>query len=66
MIHDQVLFLCTANVTDTIPRPLLDRMEVIELSGYILEEKMNIAKKYILPQILKESGLQTVPCLSFP
>jgi len=55
----RVLFLCTANVTDTIPRPLLDRMEVIELSGYILEEKMNIAKKYILPQILKESGLQT-------
>jgi hypothetical protein len=57
----QVLFVCTANVSDTIPGPLLDRMEVIQLSGYILEEKMNIAKKYLVPQIMKDSGLQPVP-----
>jgi ATP-dependent Lon protease len=56
----QVLFVCTANVSDTIPGPLLDRMEVIQLSGYILEEKMNIAKKYLVPQIMKDSGLQPV------
>lgn len=54
----KVLFVCTANVSDTIPGPLLDRMEVIQLSGYILEEKMNIAKKYLVPQIMKDSGLQ--------
>lgn len=53
--------MCTANVSDTIPGPLLDRMEVIQLSGYILEEKMNIAKKYLVPQIMKDSGLQPVP-----
>eukprot|EP00053_Salpingoeca_punica_P017431 m.167853 g.167853 ORF g.167853 m.167853 type:complete len:1003 (+) comp17203_c1_seq2:121-3129(+) len=45
----KVLFVCTANVLDTIPGPLLDRMEVIELSGYMAEEKVNIAKKYLIP-----------------
>ncbi len=54
----RVLFVCTANILDTIPRPLLDRMEVIKLSGYILEEKMQIARKYLIPKQLKASGLK--------
>lgn len=51
------LFICTANVLDTIPGPLLDRMEVISLSGYVLKEKMEIAKRYLIPKTLKECGL---------
>lgn len=46
----QVLFICTANVTDTIPGPLKDRMEMIEVSGYVAEEKLNIAQRYLIPQ----------------
>ncbi len=53
----RVLFITTANGTDTIPRPLLDRMEVLELSGYTLEEKYNIAKKYLVPKQIKANGL---------
>ncbi|MBT3311811.1 MAG: endopeptidase La [Desulfobacterales bacterium] len=53
----KVLFICTANQLETIPRPLLDRMEVISLSGYILEEKLEIAKKYLIPKQLKLHGL---------
>lgn len=53
-----VLFLTTANSTDTIPAPLLDRMEVIKLSGYVLEEKMEIAKRHLLPHQLEEHGLK--------
>lgn len=53
----QVLFITTANTTDTIPRPLLDRMEVIELSSYTDEEKVQIAKKHLLPKELKRHGL---------
>lgn len=53
----KVLFLCTANITDTIPNPLLDRMEVINLSGYVAEEKIEIAKRHLLPKIMKESGI---------
>lgn len=53
----KVLFVCTANQLDTIPGPLLDRMEIIRLSGYVLEEKMEIAKKYLIPKQLKLHGL---------
>jgi ATP-dependent Lon protease len=52
-----VLFICTANQLDTIPAPLLDRMEVIKLAGYILEEKIQIARKFLIPKQLKAHGL---------
>jgi ATP-dependent Lon protease len=52
-----VLFLTTANVDDNIPYPLLDRMELIQLSGYTLEEKREIAKRFLLPKLLKEHAL---------
>jgi len=52
-----VLFIATANQLDTIPRPLLDRMEIIRLSGYILEEKLEIAKRYLVPKALGSHGL---------
>jgi Lon-like ATP-dependent protease len=54
----KVLFVCTANMTDTIPRPLLDRMETIELSGYVSDEKMAIAEKYLAPAAKELSGLK--------
>ncbi|MFT7625690.1 MAG: ATP-dependent Lon protease [Myxococcota bacterium] len=54
----KVLFVTTANSMDTIPAPLLDRMEVIELSGYTLEEKQQIAKRHLLPKQITEHGLQ--------
>ncbi|KAI6801639.1 ATP-dependent protease La [Hortaea werneckii] len=56
----KVLFVCTANMTDTIPRPLLDRMEMIELSGYVSDEKMAIADRYLAPQAKEMSGLKDV------
>jgi ATP-dependent Lon protease len=52
-----VLFIATANQIDTIPRPLLDRMEMIRLSGYILEEKLEIARRYLIPKALDKHGL---------
>ncbi len=52
-----VLFLCTANQVDTIPSPLLDRMEVIHLAGYIREEKVRIAQDHLIPKQLKSHGL---------
>lgn len=55
----KVMFITTANRSDTIPGPLLDRMEVIQLSGYTLEEKMVIAKRYLLPRQIKENGIKT-------
>ena len=54
----KVLFVCTCNSLDTIPAPLLDRMEIIKLSGYVAEEKMAIAENYLEKQSLKESGLE--------
>ncbi len=54
----KVLFVCTANQLETIPRPLLDRMETIRISGYILEEKLEIARRHLLPKQLREHGLK--------
>ena len=54
----KILFVTTANSLGNIPRPLLDRMEIIEVSGYIEEEKLNIARKYLLPKQIKENGLK--------
>ncbi len=53
----RVMFICTANITDTIPPALIDRLEVIYLPGYTEEEKVNIAKKYLIPRQCKENGL---------
>ncbi len=54
----KVLFICTANQLDTIPAPLLDRMEVISLPGYIAQEKQQIARRFLLPRQLKDAGLK--------
>jgi len=54
----KVLFICTANTLDSIPGPLLDRMDVIQLSGYTEDEKLGIAKRYLLPKQLKAHGLK--------
>lgn len=52
-----VFFICTANMLDTIPGPLRDRMEIIQVSGYTMEDKLEISKKYLLPKQIKENGL---------
>lgn len=53
----KVIFITTANVTHTVPKPLLDRMEVIKIPGYVWQEKVNIAKKHLFPRVLAEHGL---------
>jgi ATP-dependent Lon protease len=53
----KVLFIATANSLETVPAPLRDRMEIIKLSGYTLQEKLQIAKKYLIPKALDENGL---------
>lgn len=55
----KALFICTANTLDSIPSALLDRMEVIRLSGYITEEKVQIAQNHLWPALLKDSGIQS-------
>ena len=61
----KVMFVATANTTESIPSPLLDRMEIIELTGYTYEEKLQIAKRYLLPKQIKNNGMDdceiTVP-----
>ncbi len=59
----KVLFVTTANALDTIPRPLLDRMEILRLSGYSEEEKMQISRRYLIPRQLKEVGLTAEQCI---
>ncbi|MBN1780019.1 endopeptidase La [bacterium] len=54
----RVMFITTANVLDTIPRPLLDRMEVLRLAGYIEDEKLQIARQYLVPRQREENGLK--------
>lgn len=54
----KVLFVCTANIVDTIPEPLRDRMEMIDVSGYVAEEKLAISKQYLIPQLVKQTGVK--------
>ena len=61
----KVLFIATANDINTIPRPLLDRMELIEVSGYITQEKYEIAKRHLIPKLLEATGLNGKGRLSF-
>ncbi len=51
-----VLFIATANTLSTIPQPLLDRMEIIDISGYLMEEKIEIARRHLIPRVSKENG----------
>lgn len=53
-----VLFICTANTIETIPRPLLDRMELISIAGYTENERFHIGKDYLIPKQLEKNGLQ--------
>lgn len=55
----KVMFVCTANTLDTVPRPLLDRMEILRLAGYSEEEKMSIARKYLIPRQLANTGVKS-------
>lgn len=57
----KVLFICTANVLETIPEPLRDRMELIEVPGYVAEEKVAIAERYLIPDAIRNAGLNLKP-----
>lgn len=61
----KVMFIATANDLNTIPRPLLDRMEIIEVSGYITEEKIEIAKRHLIPKEKENNGLKSERLLKF-
>ena len=61
----KVFFICTANALETIPGPLLDRLEIMTLAGYSEEEKLEIAKRYLLPRQVENSGL-TLDSSRFP
>ena len=61
----KVLFICTANMLDTVPPPLIDRMEIIPLQGYSEEEKVHIAARYLIPRQIKENGI-TPEQIEFP
>ncbi len=61
----KVLFICTANMLDTVPAPLIDRMEIIPLQGYSEEEKVHIANRYLIPRQIKENGI-TPEQIEFP
>jgi len=61
----KVLFICTANMLDTVPPPLVDRMEIIFLQGYSEEEKVHIANRYLIPRQIKENGI-TPGQIEFP
>ncbi len=61
----KVLFICTANMLDTVPAPLIDRMEIIPLQGYSEEEKVHIAKRYLIPRQIKANGI-TAEHIEFP
>ncbi|MGA7106314.1 MAG: endopeptidase La [Terracidiphilus sp.] len=61
----KVLFICTANMLDTVPPPLQDRMEIIPLQGYSEEEKVHIAKRYLIPRQVKANGI-TADQIEFP
>ena len=62
----KVLFIATANNLGTIPKPLLDRMEIIEVSGYITEEKIEIAKRHLIPRELENTGLKSKQSTVYP
>ncbi len=61
----KVLFICTANMLDTVPPPLIDRMEIIPLQGYSEEEKLHIANRYLIPRQIRENGI-TAGQIEFP
>ncbi|MGO9938385.1 MAG: endopeptidase La [Terracidiphilus sp.] len=61
----KVLFICTANMLDTVPAPLIDRMEIIPLQGYSEEEKVHISKRYLIPRQIKANGI-TAEHIEFP
>jgi ATP-dependent Lon protease len=61
----KVLFICTANVLDTVPPPLLDRMEVLELQGYTEEEKIHIAERHLIPKQTEEHGVKSPEQIEF-